>query len=54
MANDSGFAAMAALIVDMVKLFEDEGFQTALAECPRGGRPHRSSAKHDDVEVAWF
>ncbi len=54
MANDPRFAAMAALVVDVVKLLEDQGFQAALAERPRGGRPHRASAEHDDVEVAWF
>jgi hypothetical protein len=52
MANDPRFATMASLIVDVVKLLEDQGLQAAFAECPRGGRPHRPSAKHDDVEVA--
>jgi hypothetical protein len=45
---------MAPLIVDVVKLLEDKGFQTTFAECPSGGRPHRPAAEHDHVEVVWF
>ena len=45
MADDPRFAAMAALIVNVVKLFEDEGFQTALggegADSAEFVRPHR-------------
>jgi hypothetical protein len=38
--------------VHVVKLLEDKGFQAPFPECPGGGRSHRSSAKHDDVELA--
>src|SRR5215207_3932293 len=54
MADDSCFAAMATLVVDVLILLQDQAFQTAFAKCPRGGRPHRPSAEHDHVEVAWF
>jgi hypothetical protein len=49
--NDPRFTTMAPLVVDMLKLLEDQGLQAAFAERPRGGRSHRPSAKHDDVKV---
>src|SRR5215212_2057274 len=51
-ADDSRFATVAPLVVDMVKLLENQGFQAAFTECPGCGRSHRSSAKHDDVKSA--
>jgi hypothetical protein len=54
MTNDPRFAAVAALVVDVAKLLEDQGLQTAFAQRPRGSRAHRPSAEHDDVKVAWF
>jgi hypothetical protein len=53
MANDPRFATMAALVVDVTELLKDQGAQTAFAERPGGGGPHRPSAEHDDVKVAW-
>ena len=50
MADDAGVAAVAALVVDVLELLEDEGLQAALAERPGGGGPHRAAAEHDDVE----
>ena len=54
MANDPRFATVATLVVDVAELLEDQGLQTAFAECPRGGRPHRPSTEHDDIKVAWL
>jgi hypothetical protein len=51
-ADDSRFATVAPLVVDMVKLLENQGFQAAFTERPGGGRSHRSTAKHDDVKSA--
>ena len=40
-----------ALIVDVAELLQHQGLQSAFAERPGSGRPHRPSAEHDDVEV---
>jgi hypothetical protein len=52
MADDPRLATMAPLVVDVLKLLEEQASHTAFAERPRGGRPHRPAAKHDDVKVA--
>jgi len=54
MADDPRLTTMAPLIVDVVKLLEDQSFQAAFAKCPSGGRSHRSSAKDDDVKMVWW
>jgi hypothetical protein len=54
MANDSRLSTMAALVMDVVKLLEDESFQATFAERPGGGRSHRSAAKHDGVKGTSF
>jgi len=40
--------------VDVAELLEDQGLQTAFAQRPGGGRSHRPTAEHDDVNVVWL
>jgi hypothetical protein len=54
MADDSRLATVASLVMDVVKLLEDQRFQAAFAERPGGGRSHRSAAKHDGVKGTSF